>query len=235
MNFTFEKITLAELLRRSANDIGMISDSEQLDALTADRCAVLANEVVAEWNNDEALFPYFMTEIVKLNGSHFYNLSDVASSGIKGVFFKDSLIPSTELQLLTTSDYQRLKIDGKDFKNGNPNYYFFENNLIDKKIFVYPNSNSGEIHVVSSGQFKRFSDLNVNLELPDAYILAIKYAVAVKMAIKYKLEITDDYKSKAVALKAKVSRSAQEGITDIVQCYYPGMRRGTGTIRGGWQ
>lgn len=225
-----QKITLRELLRKSASDINLISDNEDLPADLAKSCFDKANEVVSELNNDEVFFPYKkFTEIFLTDSNPSINIIiDRPTAGIDYVYYKNP--PSAPYKLDEMSLEQYLSI--KDFDSVNlPSSFFYNAEYPFSELTTYPKINYGSLVVVQSGEFNKFLNLDEELEFPDGWVLFLQMQIAVRLAQKYNLAISQDYIDKSTQIKAKLIRSSQANDVYYMSSDYNQVSWNNGDIR----
>lgn len=202
-----QKITLRELLRRAASDINLISDNESLPQDLTKSCFDLANDVVSEMNNDEVLFPFkkFVEIFLDDTNSSENILIERPTAGIEYVSYKNPPAPPFKLNEMSLSEF----MDVKDYDSlAMPVKFFYNGEYPYSELTIYPRINYGSLIIVQSGEFSHFISLDEELEFPDGWILFLKMQIAVRLAQKYNLAISQDYIDKSTQIKSKLIRSS---------------------------
>lgn len=198
------------------------SDQEANDALST------LNEIVDKWNVESLMIPSNEDVVFPCSGKKIYTFGpggDIDElrppSGIIGAYFNFqntgmSGPMSFPVRIITENEYNAIVL--KEFGSTIPQVLFYRSSFPLAQVFVYPLPSSGSMTLTVSGQFRVFASLESIIDLPSAYVKALRYNLAAELSTEYGRQLDPAIREMAVGAKAfiKSTNGAQKQLTMFV-------------------
>jgi hypothetical protein len=209
--------TAVDLITLALKDIGALGIGQAISAEdTADALATL-NMMLEQWA-EERLSVYHLVDTahqstgsvsytvgpggdfniprpIKINAAYARLQSSGAGSAVD---YRISMIDARE-------DYARISLKTL---SSFPEYAFYDSDFPMGNLFLYPVPNSSyELHIVTMDALPQFATAGLQINLPGAYMAAIRYSLACYLAPSYQLPISPDLKALAMNAKRVIKRA----------------------------
>lgn len=186
---------------------GIISPQENPSEQEANDSLYTLNEIIDKWNIEKLLFSSIKNLEINLTGLKKYTVGptgDIVSqddfnNGFLDVYYEKENILTNRLQQITLTQYNN--INNKDLSNISPDRYYFNNTYPNIKLFFYPIANNGKVVLSYYNTFKGFNSLDEEIDLPSAYIKALRYNLALEIGIEYGVATKQEIISLATSTK----------------------------------
>jgi len=209
--------TAVDLITLALKDIGALGIGQAISAEdTADALATL-NMMLEQWSEERLSVYHLVDTAHQSNGSVSYTVGPggdfniprpikinaayarLQSSGAgSAVDYRISMIAARE-------DYARISLKTL---SSFPEYAFYDSDFPMGNLFLYPVPNSSyELHIVTMDTLPQFATAGLTVNLPGAYMAAIRYGLACYLAPSYQLPISPDLKALAMNAKRVIKRA----------------------------
>jgi hypothetical protein len=207
-------MTVRELIRKSMLLIGTISSGENLSADEAADGLASLNDLLDSWSTDGLLIPAMAREEFTLTPSQAsYTI------GTSGNFNTTNPQIIEEARLLETSgtafeipikiysvqEYADIKI--KTLTSSQPEALYFQRASPLSTIYLYPvPSTANKLVLYSRKALSNFASVNDSIALPPGYQRALRYNLALELAVEYGKQAREEIVMTAQDLKAQLMR-----------------------------
>lgn len=206
------KITARDLIRKSLTTLGVLGMGDNPSEQEANDALFVLNEIVDKWNIEKLMITNSVDITFNNTGNKIYTIGPMGDidvprppSGIDDAYYimtqsgKEISLP---LKQITQVQYNSLTI--KDLNVIVPQYYFYNASYPLAQLYLYPLTNQGKTVLTVSDQFTKFNNLDSLIDLPIAYITALRYTLTVMLAKDYGRAIDEDMKQLAAGAKATI-------------------------------
>lgn len=206
------KTSARELIRRSLMLVGVLGEGENPSSDSANDALQTLNEIVDKWNVESLMIVNTVNITIPLNGSKKYTIGPTGDidtlrppSGVSLAYYnmpqQDATGPiSLPVSLITEGQYNSIAL--KNLETSIPYCLYYNQAYPIAEVYPYPISNTGEIILTVSDQFLVFNSLDDIIDLPSGYVKALRYNLAVELALEYGRAMPDDVKEIAVGTKS---------------------------------
>lgn len=209
-------MTAREFLTKTMSLIGAISSGDAITASEAADGLVSLNDLLESWSTQGLLIPATVREAFNLiAGQAAYTI------GVGGGFntsrpmnihaaswIKTGSSPELEIPLGIYNIQQWADITGKDVQSEIPSGLYLENNSPLATINLYPVPNAvNKIALYSFKPLTAIATLETALALPPGYNRALRYNLAVELAIEYGRKVSPNVDLIARESKADLMRT----------------------------
>jgi hypothetical protein len=212
-------VTVNELLTRSMQLVGAVATGETLTAAEANDGLLSLNDMLEHWSTEGLTIPQIIREEFTLvPGQAAYtigpsgNFNTAAPTEIREARIIDvSAVPQMELPIEIINYQQWADIQQKGIQSSQPIYLFFQKSAPLSTInLYYVPSVANKIALYSFKPLTRFTAVTDQIEFPAGYSRAIRYNLAVELAIEYGKEPSPNVMQMAMDAKAALMRQNSE-------------------------
>jgi hypothetical protein len=205
--------TVKDLIKKSMLDIGAIEAGENPSADEINDCLVALNDMLVEWYSDGAgAYTYVQSSVNLQAGKSLYtigagaDIDTVRPEEIFMVSIRDRSGRDKPLDYITFGQYQN---KANKSTQGTPAKYTFLPTVPGASLYLYPTPNiTDTLNVLVYGGVEDIGGLDVDLEtlFPRAYIVALRWGLAVEICPMFGREPSATVLSKAASSKRSVEK-----------------------------
>lgn len=189
-------IIAASLKKAGILGVGQTAQAEDLNDAFAD-----LNDMLAQWQRKRWLIWHLVDNSFISTGSQSYtvgtggNFNIVRPDLIEAAYFRQVNVGPNYVdyplqEIPSREDYALVQLKNL---HSFPFYYFYDSAYPLGYLYVYPIPQSGiyEIHIVTKDQLGQFSTINQSINLPLEYNAALKWNLAARLRVSYRLPVDE--------------------------------------------
>jgi hypothetical protein len=182
------KMTVLELIKVSLRAIGAIASSQTPSSNASSDALEALNLLLGEWHNNGLIaFPDIQT-FNAVAGTKVYTIGTSMTWNGRcplRIISAYSTIDDIDSPIKVISESEYMEISEKD-ESGIPSMLFFSPSGSTGTVYLYGNPDQNcTITILSNKPFTAYTDMSTTILLPDGYLSALKYALAVEIAPEY--------------------------------------------------
>lgn len=212
-------MTVRELIRKSMLLIGAVSSGESLSADEAADGLSSLNDLLDSWSTDGLLIPASTIEEFTLTpGQASYTIGvggnfDTANPQvIEEARLKDVSGTAFELPMSVYNIQQYADITQKTMQSSQPEALFFQRGAPLSTIYLYSvPSAANKLVLYSKKALSSFASVNDSISLPPGYQRALRYNLALELAVEYGKQPSEYVFQTSQDLKAQLMRVNDSG------------------------
>lgn len=212
-------MTVRELIRKSMLLIGAISTGENLSADEAADGLNSLNDLLDSWSTDGLLIPSSTIEEFTLTpGQAAYtigvggNFNTANPQVIEEARLKDVSGQAFELPLAIYSIQEYADIVQKQTQSSQPEALYFQRGAPLSTIYLYTvPSTANKLVLYSKKALTNFTSVNTEISLPPGYQRALRYNLALELAVEYGKQPSEYVFQTSQELKAQLMRVNDAG------------------------
>lgn len=173
--------TVIDIVKLSLKDINVLGSAETPDADVSADCLATLNQMIGQWQVQK-LYVYAQKVIsAPMTGAQTYT---IGSGGVINVPLPariDSAVwrmDGIDFPVRVLQSLQEFESIGIQTLSGNPWFIFYQRNYPLGIINVWPQPTSGSLRMVTREQLTQYTTLTADLDVPDEYVLAMRYSLA---------------------------------------------------------
>jgi hypothetical protein len=204
-------MTVLEFLNKTAMLCGVLASGESLPANESSDALESLNDLLGSWSSQGLLIPAAVRESFSLvSGTASYDMGaseEFNTTRPTNVLGVSVVVNSQEskLDLISLQEYQNI---ADKTLTGIPSKVYVEYNSPDLTLKYYPVPDSTYSTVIySTKPLTAYSSLTTEIELPPGYSRALRYNLAVEMAVEYGKEVSRIVLQTANDTKADLMRA----------------------------
>lgn len=208
-------MTVRELIRKSMLLIGAISSGESLSADEASDGLSSLNDLLDSWSTDGLLIPAMVREEFTLTpaqasytigtGGNFNTTNPQIIEEARLLVTSSSPGFETPLKIYNVQEYADIQI--KSLSTSMPEALYFQRGSPLSTIYLYTvPSEANKLVLYSRKALSNFANVNDDIELPAGYQRALRYNLALELAVEYGKAPSDYIMMTAQELKAQLIR-----------------------------
>lgn len=207
-------MTVRELIRKSMLLVGTISSGESLSADEAADGLNSLNDLLDSWSTDGLLIPAMVREeftLVPSTASYTIGTGGAFSTTNPQLIEEARLLDTSgtafEIPLRIFNDQEYADIKIKTLTTSQAQGIYFQRGAPLSTIYVYPvPSTANKLVLYSKKALSNFASVNDSISLPPGYQRALRYNLALELAVEYGKAPREEIVMMAQDLKAQLIR-----------------------------
>lgn len=212
-------MTVRELIRKSMLLIGAVSTGENLSADEAADGLSSLNDLLDSWSTDGLLIPAStIEEFTLVPGQASYtigvggNFNTANPQVIEEARLKDVSGQAFELPIAVYSIQEYADIIQKQTQSSQPEALYFQRGTPLSNIYLYTvPSAANKLVLYSKKALSNFTSVNDSISLPPGYQRALRYNLALELAVEYGKQPSEYVFQTSQELKAQLMRVNDAG------------------------
>lgn len=203
-------MTVLDLIKAALRLIGAIASSETPTAGQAQDAREALNLLLTEWHNDPLIA---LTEQQTFNvssGTYSYTIgSGQTWNGNKPLKILSAYITDngSDTPLRVINEVEYMGINDKD-ASGQPDYLFYDEGNTTGVVYLWPAPNDTfTCTILSQAAFTSYTSNSTTISLPNGYLQALKYNLAIEIAPEYEAQPSQWLVKRAMDTLAAIKRT----------------------------
>lgn len=206
--------TARDIIKSALRKIAVLGTGASLDSNEAEDARRLLNSMLSSWSVEGNLVYVETKETFNLTTARIYTIGSGADfDTVRPINIKSAYVSQggTDYPITSYNNAQYSHLSNKDTTSGIPDVYYYDGDFPTAKVYLYPAPNSvATITLNSIKPLMSFPDLTTDFALPEEYLLAIEYNLAVLIAPEYEREASPTVKQTANLSKETVGAQASK-------------------------
>ena len=206
--------TVLDLIKAALRLNNIISSSETPDANMSSDCQQALNFMLEEWSTiGLAVYVFEEQSFTAVIGTSEYSIgSGQTWDGNRPLEIKHMIARDTTGT--SPNDYHLTQVNQADFMdithkstNGRPRIYYYEQTNPYGTVKIFPTPDKQYTMIIANRKvFTEYSSLTTTIDLPQGYLPALKYNLAVEIAPEFEMEASPTVQRRAMNTLMNVKR-----------------------------
>lgn len=212
--------TVIDIIKLALKDINVLGSSEAPNAdMAADALATL-NQMIGQWQVEKLYVTAQQIVSVPMTGAQTYTIGPGAQidvplpARVDHAEWRQNTIDFPMRVVQSLEEYEEIDVK---VLNGIPEILFFQRSYPTGTIYVWPQSSVGDLRLTVRIPLTQYTTLTNDLNVPDEYVLAIRFSLAELLAPMFGIAAPNNI----ISLGRNARRVMKRNNTQILPLYMP--------------